>query len=130
MINDCLAAWRKLAVLRSGRISNERIQPACAANLVLVLNDVCEEFPNGGDHETRRFVAEQLVYSARSGRTSIEHLLKVGKRAVILLQSARHVAERKNGWLGREDSISIGSNSDVLACPREAATPLPAEAYK
>lgn len=46
---------------------NERTQ----ANMDVVLEDVGAELPNGGDHESRKFIAEQLIQCARSGRTTL-----------------------------------------------------------
>jgi hypothetical protein len=40
------------------------------ANMDVVLEEVCAELPNGGDHESRKFIAEQLIQCARSGRTT------------------------------------------------------------
>jgi hypothetical protein len=31
------------------------------ANMDVVLEEVCAELPNGGDHESRKFIAEQLI---------------------------------------------------------------------
>ena len=33
----------------------------------IVLEEVCAELPNGGGHESRTFIAEQLIRCARSG---------------------------------------------------------------
>jgi len=33
----------------------------------IVLEKVCAELPNGGGHESRKFIAEQLIRCARSG---------------------------------------------------------------
>src|SRR5436309_8694186 len=33
----------------------------------IVLEEVCAELPNGGGHESRKFIAEQLIRCARSG---------------------------------------------------------------
>src|SRR6266478_1445815 len=43
---------------------NERTQ----ANMDIVLEKVCAKLPNGGDHESRKFIAEQLIQCARSAR--------------------------------------------------------------
>jgi hypothetical protein len=41
-----------------------------AANLEVALATLCRKLPNGGDHETRKRVAEGLLESARSGHTT------------------------------------------------------------
>jgi len=46
---------------------NERTQ----ANMDIVLEKVCAELPNGGDHESRKFIAEQLIQCARSGNALV-----------------------------------------------------------
>lgn len=48
----------------------ERVQ----ANMDVVLDQVCAELPNGGDHESRKFVAEQLMEAARAGKTTLGEL--------------------------------------------------------
>jgi len=37
----------------------------------IVLEKVCAELPNGGDHESRKFIAEQLIQCARSGNALV-----------------------------------------------------------
>ncbi len=37
------------------------------ANMDIVLEEVCAELPNGGGHESRKFIAEQLIRCVRSG---------------------------------------------------------------
>lgn len=41
------------------------------ANMGLVLDQVCAGLPNGGDHESRRYVAEQLIQAVRAGKTTV-----------------------------------------------------------
>ncbi|WFU37573.1 hypothetical protein QA640_24170 [Bradyrhizobium sp. CB82] len=49
---------------------NERTQ----ANLKTVLEETCRELPTGGDHETRKYIAEHLIEAARSGKTTLGEL--------------------------------------------------------
>ena len=37
------------------------------ATMDMVLEEVCAELPNGRGHESRKFIAEQLIRCARSG---------------------------------------------------------------
>jgi hypothetical protein len=57
---------------------NERVQ----ANMDVVLEEVCAELPNGGDHESRKYIAEELIHAARAGKTSLAELTYVGRRAL------------------------------------------------
>ncbi|RXH23967.1 hypothetical protein XH99_01400 [Bradyrhizobium nanningense] len=52
------------------------------SNMDLVLEEICSELPNGGDHQTRRCVAETLVDAARSGKTTLGELYMVARRAL------------------------------------------------
>jgi len=55
------------------------------ANMDVVLEEICREMPHGGDHESRRFIAERLIESAREGRTSLTELNSVARRALLEL---------------------------------------------
>ena len=50
------------------------------ATMDMVLEEVCAELPNGRGHESRKFIAEQLIrcarseQCARSGRTTLGEL--------------------------------------------------------
>ncbi|MGY3239982.1 hypothetical protein ACVMAJ_006872 [Bradyrhizobium sp. USDA 4448] len=57
------------------------------ANMEVVLEEVCTELPNGGDHDSRRYIAEQLIRAARDGKTSLGELTYTGRRALIHLQN-------------------------------------------
>ena len=61
---------------------NERTQ----ANMDVVLEEACADLPNGGDHESRKFIAEQLIQCARSGRTTLRELMYTARRAIVQLQ--------------------------------------------
>jgi hypothetical protein len=56
------------------------------ANMDVVLEEVCAELPNGGDHESRRFIAEQLIQRARSGRATLGELMYTARRAIVQLE--------------------------------------------
>jgi hypothetical protein len=62
---------------------NDRVQ----ANMDVVLEEVCAELPNGGNHQSRKFIAEQLIQAARGGKTTLGELTYVGRRALAHLQS-------------------------------------------
>jgi hypothetical protein len=52
-----------------------------AANLEVALETVCQKLPSGGDHETRKRVAEALLRAAKSGH-NVGELESVGRRAL------------------------------------------------
>jgi hypothetical protein len=56
------------------------------ANIEVVLDEVCSTLPNGGDHESRKFIAEHLMQAARGGSTSLGELTYVGRRALVWLK--------------------------------------------
>lgn len=60
-----------------------------AANLDVVLDDVCRDLPNsGGDHKTRKFVAIHLVRAAQRGKKTLGALEAVARQA--MLKITRH----------------------------------------
>jgi hypothetical protein len=56
------------------------------ANMDVVLDEVCAVLPNGGDHESRKYIAEQLILAARAGKTTLGELTYMGRRALVHLQ--------------------------------------------
>jgi hypothetical protein len=57
------------------------------SNMDVVLEEICGKLPNGGDHESRRFIAEHLMQAARAGSTTLGELTYVGRRALVWLQN-------------------------------------------
>jgi len=57
------------------------------ASMDVVLDQICSELPHGGDHESRKFIAEQLMQAARGGKTALGELTYVGRRALVRLQN-------------------------------------------
>jgi hypothetical protein len=55
------------------------------ANLDVVLNEICSELPHGGDHESRKLIAEHLMQAVRGGTTALGELTFVGRRALTLV---------------------------------------------
>jgi hypothetical protein len=56
----------------------------------LVLNETCRELPQyGGDHETRKYIAEHLIDAARSGQTELADLRATARRAMLQLRSGK-----------------------------------------
>jgi hypothetical protein len=52
------------------------------ADIDVVLELVCRELPHGGRHEDRKYIAERLIECAGSGRTTLEDLRTVARRAL------------------------------------------------
>jgi hypothetical protein len=67
------------------------------ANMDVVLDEVCAVLPNGGDHESRKYIAEQLILAARAGKTSLGELTYMGRRALVHLQQRRAASGENSG---------------------------------
>jgi hypothetical protein len=52
------------------------------ANMDFVLEETCGVFPHGGDHESRRYVAQKLKLSAKKGNTTLGGLRSVAHSAL------------------------------------------------
>ena len=61
-----------------------------AANLEVALETICQKLPNGGDHETRKGIAEALLQAAESGHTTLGEIEAVGRKT--LLEATRKSA--------------------------------------
>jgi hypothetical protein len=59
------------------------------ANMDMVLEQICQEMQHGGDHESRRFIAERLIECAREGRTSLTEFNSVARRALLELTNRK-----------------------------------------
>jgi hypothetical protein len=80
---------------RELRILNE-FDERTQANMDVVLGEICGELPHGGDHESRKFIAEQLIAAARSGKTALRELTAVGRRALLNLQNRPKLENHRN----------------------------------
>ncbi|MEK9278054.1 MULTISPECIES: hypothetical protein [unclassified Bradyrhizobium] len=52
------------------------------ANMDVVLEETCRQLPHGGDHDSRRFIAEHLIKAAQSGHATLGELGIVARRAL------------------------------------------------
>lgn len=52
------------------------------ANLDVVLEQVCRALPNGGDHKTRKCIAQKLIQNAKKGNKTLSELKVVAERAL------------------------------------------------
>ncbi|QOZ65963.1 hypothetical protein [Bradyrhizobium arachidis] len=53
------------------------------SNMEFVLEETCRELPHGGDHESRRLIAEQLLQAAEAGQGSLGELRAVALQAFV-----------------------------------------------
>jgi hypothetical protein len=66
-----------------------KIDERTAANMDVVLEEVCRGLPHGGDHESRKHIAQRLMQSAKKGNVTREGLRAVASRALTELSSSR-----------------------------------------
>ena len=59
-----------------------RIDERTAANMDVVLEQVCRELPHGGDHERRKLIAQKLLRAAKKGNVTLDGLRDVANRAL------------------------------------------------
>jgi hypothetical protein len=59
-----------------------KIDERSAANMDVVLEEICSNMPHGGDHETRKYVAKKLMQSVKNGNVTLEGLRSVASRAL------------------------------------------------
>jgi hypothetical protein len=59
-----------------------KLDDRTTANMEVVLEEVCRELLNGGDHETRKRIAKKLMQSARKGIATLDGLRGVGRAAL------------------------------------------------
>jgi hypothetical protein len=68
-----------------GGMNDERT----AANMDVVLEEICSGLPHGGDHESRKFVAKKLMQSVKKGNVTLEGLRPVASRALSEVSSRK-----------------------------------------
>ncbi len=52
------------------------------ANMEVALEKACSGFPHGGDHETRKYIAQKLKLSAKRGNTTLGGLSAIAHSAL------------------------------------------------
>lgn len=91
-------------------------------NIRFAQEETCRELPHhGGDHETRKYIAEQLINGARSGKTTLAELRAVARDA-LLTSTGRKSAYPTRGQKargGRRFRSIACSQSERLALIRE-----------
>jgi hypothetical protein len=52
------------------------------ANMDVVLEETCRQLPHGGDHDSRKFIAERLIKAAEAGHSTLGELGIVARHAL------------------------------------------------
>jgi hypothetical protein len=66
------------------------------AAMEIALEKACACWPNGGQHNLRKRVAQSIIQCAKTGSTSLDALIEAGERAIVQLsQSSRGSAKLK-----------------------------------
>jgi hypothetical protein len=79
-------------VLTGSSFTVDEFDELTKANMDIVLDEICAELPHGGDHDSRKFIAEQLMQAARAGKTTLNELTYVGRRALVQFQNRPKLA--------------------------------------
>jgi hypothetical protein len=66
-----------------------KIDERTAANMDVALEQICKDLAHGGDHETRKHIAQRLLQSAKKGNVTLEGLRIVASRALAELSSRK-----------------------------------------
>jgi hypothetical protein len=83
---------RSSYVLKRAYLYMTRFDDRTAANMDVVLDDICRVLPNnGGDHESRKFIALRLVRAARGGKRTLGALESVARQAMRKLMRSKTV---------------------------------------
>ena len=59
------------------------------ANMDVVLEETCRQLPHGGDHDSRKFIAERLIEAAQAGHTTLGELGIIARRALAEILAKR-----------------------------------------
>ena len=66
--------------------SDQRIR----SRMELALEEVCRQLSkSGGDHESRKYIAKQLIRAARAGKIGLEDLRAVAENALVDLTTRK-----------------------------------------
>jgi hypothetical protein len=58
----------------------------------VVLEEACHDLPNGGDHESRKYVAKKLMQSVKKGNVTLGGLRPVARRALSECRAASRLS--------------------------------------
>ena len=65
----------------------ERFDRRTMAAMEIALEKACACWPNGGQHNLRKRVAQSIIQCAKTGSTSLDALIEAGERAIVQLNS-------------------------------------------
>ena len=68
-----------------------KLEDRTIANMDFVLEETCKVFPNGGDHERRKYIAQRLKLTAKKGNSTLGELRAAAHSALQDLQPKRLV---------------------------------------
>jgi hypothetical protein len=100
MTPSCSSLPKRCGGSRQSALSLTRFSRCTSANVEAALDEVFADLPHGGDHESRKYVAERLLRSARKGNVTLEGLRVAGRNAFRQLSTQRFA-----------DAISVISKS-------------------
>ena len=63
----------------------ERLDGETNTKMEVALEQVCQAFPHGGDHEIRKHIAQRLIESAQEGNATLGGLTMVAGAALLKL---------------------------------------------
>ena len=66
-----------------------KIDERTAANMDVVLEQICQGLLHGGDHESCKHIAQRLMQGAKKGNITLEGLRAVASRALADLSSRK-----------------------------------------
>jgi hypothetical protein len=66
-----------------------KIGQRTAANMDVVLEEACSDLPHGGDHESRKHIAQSLMQAAENGNVTLDELRTAAKCALSELSSRK-----------------------------------------
>jgi hypothetical protein len=69
-----------------------KIDERASANMDVVLEKACRDLPNGGDHESRKYVAKKLMQSVKKGNVTLEGLRPVARRVLLNCRAASRLS--------------------------------------
>jgi hypothetical protein len=70
------------------------------AAMEVALEKTCECWPNGGQHNLRKRVAQSIIQCAKTGNTSLDALTEAGQRALVP-QGGRRSAKLRGAGIRR-----------------------------
>ena len=67
------------------------------AAMEVALEKACACWPNGGQHNLRKRLAQNIIQCAKTGSTSLDALIEAGERAIVQLRQSTRGSARLKG---------------------------------